>query len=131
MRRSVTHLFPLEVNRNMQNQRDSRDVNLEKEAPEVANIALTHQPKTQWKQLSLLKFFVTSLIFFFTCFPPCFALIEYDCGNTNLNIITLDATRVPPCQMYSKPPAIITAIIQLTQLSESYLVQVTQCKVVV
>ena len=113
----------------MQNQRNSGDVNLEKEAPEVANIALITNRKRNKSSLS--KFFVTSLVFWITCFLPCFALIGYDRGNTNLNITALNATRVAPCQMYSKPPVITAAIIQLIQLSESYPVQVTQCEVVV
>ena len=47
VRRFVAHLFPVVVIRNTQNQRDSRDFSLEKDAPEVANIALNHQPKTR------------------------------------------------------------------------------------
>ena len=58
-------------------------------------------------------------------FLPCLTFIGYDCGSTNLNITTLNNTRVALCHMYLKMPAMTTATIQLIQLFGLYPVQVT------
>uniref|UniRef100_A0A0N5B0H5 Uncharacterized protein n=1 Tax=Syphacia muris TaxID=451379 RepID=A0A0N5B0H5_9BILA len=58
------------------------------------------------------------------------AIIAYDCTNPSVNISTINARSLKPCQEVNTTTRIKSQPIQLIELNNQYRVKVRQCKIV-